>query len=73
MWPDSQKTEYLVTITEEIHNGRVHFLCSDEWQYKEASFWRKMSKSCQTVKQVMFFKRILINNIFINIFQNETF
>ena len=29
MWPNRQETAYLVIITEEIQNGKLHFLCSD--------------------------------------------
>ena len=28
MWPNPQETADLVTFTEEILNGKVHFLCS---------------------------------------------
>ena len=28
MWPNPQKTTDLVTFTEEILNGKLHFLCS---------------------------------------------
>ena len=28
MWPNQQETEDLVTFTEEILNGKLHFLCS---------------------------------------------
>ena len=28
MWPNSQETADLVTFTEEILNGKLHFLCS---------------------------------------------
>ena len=28
MWPNSQKTEDVVTFTEEIFNGKLRFLCS---------------------------------------------
>ena len=28
MWPNPQETAYLVTFTEEILNGKLHFLCS---------------------------------------------
>ena len=28
MWPNPQKTADLVTFTEEILNGKLHFLCS---------------------------------------------
>ena len=29
MWPNPQETEDLVTFTEEILNGKLHFLCSE--------------------------------------------
>ena len=29
MWPNPQKTADLVTIIEEILNGKFHFLCND--------------------------------------------
>ena len=29
MWPNPQETADLVTFTEEILNGKLHFLCSD--------------------------------------------
>ena len=29
MWPNPQETADLVTLTEEILNGKLHFLCSD--------------------------------------------
>ena len=29
MWPNPQETMDLVTFTEEILNGKLHFLCSD--------------------------------------------
>ena len=28
MWPNPQETSDLVTVTEEILNGKLHFLCS---------------------------------------------
>ena len=31
MWPKPQETADLVTFTEEILNGKVHFLCSAVW------------------------------------------
>ena len=30
MWPNSQFPADLVTFTEEILNGKLHFLCSDK-------------------------------------------
>ena len=35
MWPNPQETEDLVTFTEEILNGKLHYLCSD--LYKQVS------------------------------------
>ena len=29
MWPNPQESAALVTFTEEILNGELHFLCSD--------------------------------------------
>ena len=29
MWPNTQETADLVTFNEEILNGKLHFLCSD--------------------------------------------
>ena len=29
MWPNPQETEDLVTFTEKILNGKLHFLCSE--------------------------------------------
>ena len=29
MWPNLQQTADLVTFTEEILNGKLHFLCSE--------------------------------------------
>ena len=29
MWPSPQESPDLVTFTEEILNGKLHFLCSD--------------------------------------------
>ena len=29
MWPNHQETADLVTFTEEILNGKLHFLCGD--------------------------------------------
>ena len=31
MWPDPQETADLVTFTEEILNGKLHFLCSERF------------------------------------------
>ena len=31
MWPNPQETAHLVTYTEEILNGKLHFLCSVIW------------------------------------------
>ena len=33
MWPNPQKAADLVTFTEEILNGKLHFLCSETYLY----------------------------------------
>ena len=40
MWPNPQFTTDLVTITEEILNGKLHFLCSDTHSVRSI-FWIK--------------------------------
>ena len=45
MWPNPQETADLVTITEEILNGKLHFLCSAPGQIK-FSFNIKDVKEC---------------------------
>ena len=34
MWPNSQETADLVTFTEEILSGKLHFLCSAYQEYQ---------------------------------------
>ena len=29
MWPNPQESAELVTFTEEVFNGKLHFLCSE--------------------------------------------
>ena len=38
MWPNPQETADLVTFTEEILNGKLHFLCSFLGSF--ASWWQ---------------------------------
>ena len=63
MWPDSQFPVDLVIFTEEIHNGKLHFLCSDKtglYQIISFSFldWIQKSEAysepCQTSKMNCF-------------------
>ena len=44
MWPNPQESADLVTLTEEILNGKVHFLCS-ETMHKTSGEGRKPSVS----------------------------
>ena len=40
MWPNPRGTADLVTLTEEILNGKLHFLCSDViFDLKNLSYW----------------------------------
>ena len=34
MWPNPQIPEDLVTFTEEIHNGKLHFLCGASMKFE---------------------------------------
>ena len=38
MWPNAQETADLVTFTEEILNGKLHFLYSDNHGYSSSNF-----------------------------------
>ena len=43
MWPNPQFPADLVTFTEEIFNGKLHFLCSKFWRRGESSRSLKIS------------------------------
>ena len=43
MWPNPQETVDLLIFTEEILNGKFHFLCSDQFK----CYFPKMDKSYQ--------------------------
>ena len=45
MWPNSQETTDLVTVTEEIFNGKLHFLCSVSRLCSEEVFFQNVEKS----------------------------
>ena len=44
MWTNLQETADLVTLNEEILNGKLHFLCSEIQKIVEVKFWVKPSK-----------------------------
>ena len=41
-----QKSYILVTFTEEIHNGKLHFLCSDSYILEKANFLKSNIPHC---------------------------
>ena len=47
MWPNPQKTADLIIVTEEILNGKLHFLCSvwetEDFTKKYTSIYNNMS------------------------------
>ena len=43
MWPNPQFPADLVTLTEEILNGKLHFLCSEMWIL---TLLQKVSSQC---------------------------
>ena len=45
MWPNSQETTDLVTFTEKIFNGKLHFLCSVCRLCWEEVFFQNVEKS----------------------------
>ena len=50
MWPNPQETVYLATFTEEILNGKLHFLCSDMWEYSHIFYAVNIMKVKKVVK-----------------------
>ena len=47
MWPNLQETADLIIFTEEILNGKLHFLCSVKWGkiYQKKIYWEKINIS----------------------------
>ena len=41
MWPNPQETGDLVTFTEEIVNGKLHFLCSDSYFHEKSTTYKR--------------------------------
>ena len=54
MWPNPQETADLVTFTEEILTGKLHFLCSDYFHYlpPKSSDYYSRAKLRQTFHQL---------------------
>ena len=54
MWPNPQKTVDLVTFTEEILNGKLHFLCSEWywWGMNWESWKERKQKKINTNKKM---------------------
>ena len=54
MWPNPQETADLVTFTEEILNGKLHFLCSKTWTLDNSEFTKYFrTVECNFLKQLM--------------------
>ena len=47
MWPNPQETTDLVTFTEEILDGKLHFLCSEDCENYELFLTRKLRLSLE--------------------------
>ena len=45
MWPNSQETVDLVTFTEEILNGKLHILCSVNWETRLIRSLRRLTET----------------------------
>ena len=53
MWPNPQETANLVTFTEEIHTGKINFLCSEIW-IKMGEQYTSFTKSSVTFSGYLF-------------------
>ena len=56
MWPNPQETVEMATFTEEILNRKLHFLCSDMWEYSRIFY----AVNCMKVKKVV---KLYSNNV----------
>ena len=45
MWPNSQETADLVTVTEEILNEKLHFLCSAHFKEEKKTLDVSLKKT----------------------------
>ena len=59
MWPNPQETADLVTFTEEIPNGKLHFLCSVKFEK-----WSKklIDLICFNITVLQYFSKGIIKN-----------
>ena len=65
MWPNPQFPADLVTITEEILNGKLDFLCSDKALcFKKNLLSTKVSKESKDLKTLKKFRNKIIFIIF---------
>ena len=59
MWPNPQETADLVTFTEEILNGKLHFLCRDTKDFCFENDEVGIKKVLQDSWKETFFKQLL--------------
>ena len=59
MWPNPQETADLVTFTEEILNGKLHFLCRDTKDFYFENDEVGIKKVLQDSWKETFFKQLL--------------
>ena len=67
MWPNPQETADLVTLTEEILNGKLHFLCRvQSWNMQNIAMFKThtYSESSQRFKTECFAKIVKLYNYF---------
>ena len=52
MWPNPQETADLVTFTEEIPNGKLHFLCSAAIRLRESWSSNLINTQCSQARSI---------------------
>ena len=52
MWPNPQETADLVTLTEDILNGKLHFLCSGTFTFCQLKIIKEMLRQSATTTKV---------------------
>ena len=69
MWPNPQFPAGLVTFTEEILNGKLHFLRSDlNWKYVRRLYY--VHDSCTAKPGCVFAGEVKIQKQFYSLFRN---
>ena len=63
MWPNLQETADLVTFTEEILNGKFHFLCSEKEEHIECNASLAITGTTRETFKEKFYKELGLESL----------